>query len=200
MGRGEVNVVEALKNIRASLPFPLKGIDSDNGSEFINYHLFRYCGRNRIQFTRGRPYKKDDNAHIEQKNWTHVRKIFGWQRYDTYELLQAMNDLYQKELSLMMNLFQPSAKLIRKQRVGSRVQRKHDAPRTPLDRLVQHYQKAKKPIPKKLLILQKLPGSIDPFALAQSIDKKLNHIQQLLSTSKPKHIQPQEYAYAQQAR
>ena len=83
MGRGESGVVEAIEEIRQSVPFRLQGIDSDNGSEFINHHLYRYCQRHRIQFTRGRPYKKDDNAHIEQKNWTHVRKIFGWDRYDT---------------------------------------------------------------------------------------------------------------------
>ncbi len=83
MGKGEAGVVAALEDMRKSLPFTLKAIDSDNGSEFINYHLYRYCQKHGIQFTRGRPYKKDDNAHIEQKNWTHVRKLWGWDRYDT---------------------------------------------------------------------------------------------------------------------
>ena len=76
------------------MPFRLRGIDSDNGSEFINDHLRRYCGRRRIQFTRGRPYKKDDNAHIEQKNWTHVRKILGYVRYDSAPALVAINAVY----------------------------------------------------------------------------------------------------------
>ena len=74
---------QALEEIRQALPFPLRGIDSDNGSEFINEHLLRYCRSQGIQFTRGRPYKKDDNAHIEQKNWTHVRRILGYVRYDS---------------------------------------------------------------------------------------------------------------------
>lgn len=91
---------------------------SDNGPEFINDHLYRYCQERRHQFTRCRPYKKDDNAPIEQKNWTHVRKVFGWKRYDTPELLVVMNDLYANELRLMINLFQPSVKLRSKHRVG----------------------------------------------------------------------------------
>src|SRR5262245_59267960 len=82
MGKGQTGIVAALEQMRQSLPFPLQGIDSDNGSEFINAQLKRYCDRRRIQVTRGRPYKKDDNAHIEQKNWTHVRRIFGYLRFD----------------------------------------------------------------------------------------------------------------------
>lgn len=135
MGKGETGVVSALDEIRRALPFVLKAIDSDNGSEFINHHLVRYCHTHTIQFTRGRPYKKDDNAHIEQKNWTHVRRILGWDRYDTRAQLEAINALYRGPLRIMMNCFQPSVKLERKVRVGSRYQRHHDDPQTPLDRL-----------------------------------------------------------------
>jgi len=103
MGKGERGVVEALKKISQRLPFKILGIDSDNGSEFINHHLFRFCEEEGIQFTRSRPYKKDDNAHIEQKNWTHVRKFMGWDRYDSLKASEAMNDLYEKELPLFMN-------------------------------------------------------------------------------------------------
>jgi len=78
----------------------------------------RWCAQHDIQFTRGRPYKKDDNAHIEQKNWTHVRKLMGWERYDTAQAVEAMNDLYRQELRLWMNVFQPSVKLVRKVWVG----------------------------------------------------------------------------------
>ena len=74
----------------------LRGIDSDNGSEFINHHLWHYCASEHIQFTRGCPYKTDDNAHIEQKNWTHVRKLLGWDRYDSLQAQAAINDLYRK--------------------------------------------------------------------------------------------------------
>lgn len=112
MGKGQTAVRPALEELRQALPFALRGVDSDNGSEFINDHLFQYCAARAIQFTRGRPYKKDDNAHIEQKNWTHVRTLLGWDRYDSPEALAALNDLYRHELRLMMTLFQPSVKLI----------------------------------------------------------------------------------------
>lgn len=118
LGRGQAGVVQALEEIAQALPFRLLGIDTDNGSEFLNWQVGRWCARRQIQFTRGRPYKKDDNAHIEQKNWTHVRKLMGWERYDTAKAVEAMNDLYRHELRLGMNVFQPSVKLLRKVRVG----------------------------------------------------------------------------------
>ena len=90
LSKGEVGVQQALETLRQALPFRLQGIDSDNGSEFINDHLYRYCRQEAIQFTRGRPYKKDDNAHIEQKNWTHVRKLLGYVRYDSPAALEAI--------------------------------------------------------------------------------------------------------------
>jgi integrase-like protein len=80
LGKGQVAVQQALEEIRSRLPFDLLGLDSDNGSEFINWHLRHWCEENQIQLTRGRPYKKDDHAHVEQKNWTHVRKLLGWDR------------------------------------------------------------------------------------------------------------------------
>ena len=91
MGKSQVRVHEALEPLRQALPFALRGIDSDNGSEFINAHLYRYCRTHQLQFTRGRPYKKDDNAHIEQKNWTHVRKLMGYVRYVAEAARTAMN-------------------------------------------------------------------------------------------------------------
>ncbi len=83
LGKGQQRVQAALEAVRQTLPFPLRGINSDNGSEFINAHLWGYCHAHDIQFTRGRPYKKDDNAHIQQKKWTHVRRLLGYVRYDT---------------------------------------------------------------------------------------------------------------------
>ena len=91
LGKSQVRVRTTLDQLRAQLPFRLQGIDSDNGSEFINFHLHAFCQAEQIQFTRGRPYKKDDNAHIEQKNWTHVRKLMGYLRYDTPTAVAAMN-------------------------------------------------------------------------------------------------------------
>jgi hypothetical protein len=113
LGKAQVRVQRGLEEIRRALPFELVGIDSDNGSEFINFHLVGYCKAAGIQFTRGRPYKKDDNAHVEQKNWTHVRKLLGWVRYDTDTAVAAINRLYRGDLRLLQNLFLPSVKLIR---------------------------------------------------------------------------------------
>lgn len=175
MGKGQAGVLDAMKDIEQSLPFRLLGIDSDNGSEFINYHLKAFCDRNQIQFTRGRPYKKDDNAHIEQKNWTHVRKIFGYLRYDSPQALQTMNDLYHHELRLLQNLFLPSMKLAGKVRVGSRLKRRYDKPLTPLDRLAVCPQAD----PVKLAELQKLRDRTDPLELAKTIERKLDRIYQL---------------------
>ena len=146
LGKGQHRVKEAMEDIRLALPFKLLGIDSDNGSEFINDHLYRYCQSLHIQFTRGRPYKKDDNAHIEQKNWTHVRKIFGYVRYDSQQVLQAMNGLYQNQLRLFQNLFQPSVKLLKKVRVGSKLKRIMVSPKLPSNGFVN----LQKPIPLRL--------------------------------------------------
>ena len=132
LGRSQAAVQAALEEIRGALPFRLCGIDSDNGAEFINQYLWKYCQAHEIQFTRGRPYKKDDNAHIEQKNWTHVRKLLGYLRYDTPAAQAAIHALYRTELRLFQNFFLPSVKLVRKERVGARVRRRYEAPRTPL--------------------------------------------------------------------
>lgn len=175
LGKGQEGIVSRLEEMRKALPFQLRGIDSDNGSEFLNDHLFRYCKSHDIQFTRGRPYKKDDNAHIEQKNWTHVRRLIGWDRYDTLAAVDLLNDLYRNEWSLMMNLFQPSVKLIRKTRTGSRLRRAYDAPQTPLDRLLAS-PASKKGQLKKLLQLR---AATNPFQLAEVIETKLQRIARL---------------------
>jgi transposase InsO family protein len=175
MGKGQAGVLDAMKEIEQALPFKLLGIDSDNGSEFINYHLKAFCDQKQIQFTRGRPYKKDDNAHIEQKNWTHVRKVFGYLRYDALPAQQAMNDLYRNELRTLQNLFLPSMKLIGKVRVGSKLTRRYDKPQTPLERVAACPQAD----PLKLAELQRLRDATDPFALAKTVEQKLERIYQL---------------------
>jgi hypothetical protein len=156
------------------LPFPLRGIDSDNGSEFINAHLLRFCHVEHIQFTRGRPYKKDDNAHIEQKNWTHVRKLMGYVRYDSEAAVKAMNAVY-AEVRLLQNLFLPSVKLVRKERVGARVRRHYEAPRTPLERL----QRCGSADPRTLATLLALRRRLDPFELARRVDEGLDRVYRL---------------------
>jgi transposase InsO family protein len=175
LGKSQAHVVDALEHIRATIPFRLLGIDTDNGSEFINNHLLRYSRSHGIQFTRGRPYKKDDNAHVEQKNWTHVRKLLGYARFDTPEALAAINALYDNELRLFQNLYLPSVKLTAKTRVGSRLQRSYDAPQTPLERVIAAGVLAKEAAAR--LCAQR--DRLDPFALSRSIDKKLELIQRL---------------------
>ena len=193
MGAGEDVVVAALEEMRRTLPFPLRSIHSDNGSEFINHHLAGHCRKRHIAFSRSRPYKKDDNAHIEQKNWTHVRKVFGWERYDTREILAAMNDLYRNELRVMMNLFQPSVKLIQRVRVGSRLTRRYDKARTPLDRLVAFHKGRPADPACGTLLLQR--QAINPFELSAAIDRKLDHIERLRSAppafprKQPQHLE-----------
>ena len=171
MGKSQVRVQERLAELRAALPFALRGIDSDNGSEFINAHLHQYCRTHQIQFTRGRPYKKNDNAHIEQKNWTHVRKLMGYVRYDSDAARTAMNAVY-ADLRLLQNLFLPSVKLQRKERVGARLRRYYDAPQTPLERV--------RLCPQADLVqvaaLVRQRDRLDPFALAARIDVQLAQV------------------------
>ena len=175
LGRGEEAVQRALNEISLELPFRLLGVDSDNGSEFINWHLKGWCEQKDIQLTRGRPYKKDDNAHIEQKNWTHVRKLLGWERYDTHEAVEAINDLYRNELRLWMNLFLPSVKLLKKIRVGSKVRRVYEGPRTPFER-VQDSPPADR---KHMAQLEELRKRLNPFQLGRTIEHKIERIYRL---------------------
>jgi hypothetical protein len=182
MGKSQVRVQEALEQLRQQLPFALRGIDSDNGSEFINAHLHAYCKTHQIQFTRGRPYKKDDNAHIEQKNWTHVRKHMGYLRYDTEAARVAMNAVY-ADLRLLQNLFLPSVKLQAKERVGARLRRRYGPPQTPLDR-VQACPRADRA---KVQALIALRTRLDPFVLAARIDEKLDRVYRLAA---PRGTQP----------
>jgi hypothetical protein len=172
LGRSDRVTCDAVDQIRLDLPFDLCGLDSDGGSEFINRRLYAYCQRHHIQFTRSRPYHKNDNAHIEQKNWTHVRKLLGYVRYDTPEAVAAINQLYRHELRLFENLFLPSVKLVRKERVGSRVRRFYDRPQTPFERLLaSHWGR-----PQAIAELSRQRDHLDPFALSATIDLQLRRI------------------------
>lgn len=126
---------EALVDIRATLPFPLLGLDSDNGSEFINVQLFDYCTEQGITFTRSRPERKNDNCFVEQKNWAVVRQHVGYARYDTAAELEVLRELY-RHLRLYVNFFQPQARLFEKIRDGAKVIRRHDRAATPYQRLL----------------------------------------------------------------
>jgi len=194
LGRGEEAVQRALNEIAGVLPFALLGVDSDNGSEFINWHLKSWCERKQIQLTRGRPYKKDDNAHIEQKNWTHVRKLLGWDRYDTHEAVEAINHLYRNELRLWLNLYLPSVKLLKKVRVGSKVRRVYDGPRTPFERVKACPQADRERVAK----LEELRKSLDPFHLGKIIERKLLRISKLANRRQSPRAQQQGEAETSQ--
>lgn len=134
--RAQVWTHEAIDDIREKLPFPLLGLDSEGGSEFINAHLKRYCEEHRITFTRSRPGRKNDSCYVEQKNWTAVRKYTGYFRYESEEQLLLLSRLYEV-LCPYMNFFQPQAKLKEMVRTGSRVKRVHDTPKTPYRRILE---------------------------------------------------------------
>jgi hypothetical protein len=173
--KGAEGVIEQIKDIEKSLPFELLGFDCDNGSEFLNYHLLRYFTENRpkpVQFTRSRPYKKNDNAHVEQKNWTHVRHLFGYDRFENQAVVGLMNDLYRNEWSLYQNHFIPTMKLIKKVRINSKYKKTYSLPETPYQRVIQ----SKDVKDEVKLALIKLHNTLNPFALKQKIEEKLRLI------------------------
>lgn len=172
MGKSQEHSFWALKEIRKRIPFDWKGIDSDNGPEFINQILCKYCQREKLEFTRSRPYRKNDNAYIEQKNWTHVRKIFGYLRYDTYEELAIMNGLYHNELRLYKNFFQPVMKLKSKERVGGKLKRKYEPSKTPYQRLLESGQ-IRDEVKDELNAIYL---SLNPARLKRNIDAKLDKL------------------------
>jgi hypothetical protein len=132
-GKGETDVLKQIQDVEDSLPFPLLGFDCDNGSEFLNWHLMRHFSQRDkpVQFTRSRPYHKDDNAHVEQKNWTHVRQWFGYHRLDKRILVCLMNDLYTQQWRQYHNFFLPSVKLMEKKLVDGKHIKRYDTPKTP---------------------------------------------------------------------
>jgi hypothetical protein len=174
-GRGAHGVMAQIQGIEHGLVFPIKGFDCDNGSEFLNYHLVRYFTdrpRNPVAFSRSRPYHKNDNAHVEQKNWTTVRQFLGYDRFDRPEVVPLLNDLYQNEWSRMTNFFSPTLKLKEKRRVNSRYVKTYEPPQTPYQRLLASPDitaEAKE----QLHLLYNL---LNPFILRKSIQTKLKAI------------------------
>ncbi len=180
-GKGQTGIVEGLKTIQNRLPFRLRGIDCDNGEEFINYHLLGFCRAAHLEFTRSRPYKKNDNPHVEQKNFTHVRTFLGWHRFESLKARDYLNALYAQELLLFQNLFQPSVKLKTKVHIGSKVHRTYEQALTPLDRLIASHRGR----PDSLRHFKTQRQNIDPFELSESIDQKLQALRALAASPTP---------------
>lgn len=183
-GKGETGVLNQTEDVENSLPFKILGFDADNGGEFINDHLYKYFtqrSKNPVQFTRSRAYKKNDNAHVEQKNWTHVRQWLGYDRFENPKIVDLLNDLYKTEWRVYHNFFIPSVKLLEKKRVASKTIKRYDKPKTPYLRLLEADSNCIPDSTKESLT--KLYETLDPFELRDAIEKKSSKILKLSTKS-----------------
>ena len=175
--RGQHSTLEQLRDLEESLPFALLGLDSDNGGEFINHHVNAWLRQRSkpVTFTRSRPYRKNDNAHVEGRNWTHVRQHFGYERYDNPGVVPLINALCKGELGLMFNYFLPTHKLVAKQREGLHVKRTYGAALTPYARLLalDNFDAATK------VRLRAVHQQHNPFQLRRDIERQLREIESL---------------------
>lgn len=169
MGKHQEDIVTAMGRVMYLLPFTLKGIHPDNGSEFINHLLVRWCRDNEVVFARGRPYRKNDNPHVEQKNWTLVRRLIGYERLDTAEEQAWLDNLYTALLRPFANCFQPVMKLSERVQVNNHTRRRYDTPATPLSRLIA----SKVADPDKLQRLTQLYATTSPLTLKRDLDRAL---------------------------
>ena len=167
LNRSQRAVKTAIDRARTRLPFPMLGLDSDNGSEFINAHLLRYCRQEQITFTRSRPYKKNDQAHVEQKNGSIVREFVGYDRYEGHEAYRRLDALYMV-LNLYVNFFQPVMKLVSKERVGNKVKKRYDTAKTPYQRTLESDQVSDEVKQR----LRKEYESLNPAALLRTIESR----------------------------
>jgi hypothetical protein len=176
-GRGQAGTLSALRDIETSLPFELLGLDSDNGGEFLNYHVLRWLQQRPrpVFMTRSRPYKKDDNAHVEQKNWTHIRQCFGYERHDNPEVVELINQLIKNAYGPLLNYFHASLKLERKEQKAGQVQRVYGAAQTPLARVLASPEVTLQT--KRRLEQEK--ARLNPFALKQVVARSLKEIASL---------------------
>ena len=173
-GRGQAGTLAALRDVEASLPFALLGLDSDNGGEFINYHVLRWLQKRPrpVFMTRSRPYKKDDNAHVEQKNWTHVRQNFGFERHDNPEVVALINTLAKGAYGPLLNYFHASLKLERKERTDGRLKRVYGPAQTSLARVLASAEVTAQT--KRRLVQEK--ARLNPFALQREVAQSLKLI------------------------
>ncbi len=173
-GRGQVGTLAALQDVEERLPFALLGLDSDNGGEFLNHHVMNWLQRRvrPVFMTRSRPYKKDDNAHVEQKNWTHIRQWFGYERHDNPEVVEPMNELVRGPYGQLLNYFHASLKLKSKEREEGRIVRVYEEARTPLARVLESAEVTAET--KTRLAAEK--AGLNPFALKREVARRLKVI------------------------
>ncbi len=173
-GKGERGVKEVITEIEDILPFEILGFDCDNGSEFLNWHLVRFFTKRKksVKFTRSRPYQKNDNAHVEGRNWTHIRQYLGYQRFDKQQIVGLLNDLYRTGWYFYFNFFMPYTKLISKERKGSKTIKKYDKPKTPYQRVLESKDinnKVKKELTKTF-------KQLNPFEVQEVMSQKIKKI------------------------
>lgn len=174
MGKNQESANKALDSALSRFPFPINADHIDNGGEILNHLMLRYCQKRGIDFSRSRPYKKNDNCLVEQKNKTHVKRFVGYLRYDTTREMEILNDLYANELRLFKNFFQPVMKLVSKERVRGHIKRKYDYPKTPYQRIMASKDIAEN----KKQDLRKIYLSLNPAQLKRDIDHKLDMLYQ----------------------
>lgn len=179
-------VFAAIKEATASFPFPILGIDSDNGTEFINWELFRWCQEHRLTFTRSRPGNKNDGAHVEQKNWHIVRLVVGYHRYDTAGELELLNQIWALQ-RLLTNHFAPQQKLISKTRNGAKITKKYDAPKTPLQRVLGDLHTVRKSVKTQFVHENK---ELNPAAIQRQIQGLTERLLVLTSSKKGPNLKP----------
>ena len=173
-GRGQAGTLAALKDLEAGLPFALLGLDSDNGGEFLNHHVLSWLQKRPqpVFMTRSRPYKKDDNAHVEQKNWTHVRQNFGYERHDNAEVVEPINALAKGAYGQLLNYFHASLKLERKERKEGKIRRIYGDAQTPLARVLASPEVTEETKQR----LRKEKAGLNPFALKREVARRLKEI------------------------
>ena len=176
-GRGQAGTLAALRDVEACLPFALLGLDSDNGGEFLNYHVLRWLQKRArpVFMTRSRPYKKNDNANVVQKNWTHIRQCFGYERHDNPEVVELINQLLKGAYRQLLNFFHANLKLERKERIQGRLRRIYGEAQTPLARVLA----SPDVLPKTKRRLKREKAALNPFALKQVVAKSLKKIASL---------------------
>jgi len=176
------NMIKLMHSIESGLPFRVRSIQTDCGTEFLNYSVLRYWQQRPapVHVGRSRPYHKNDNAHVEQKNFTHVREVFGYERIEDKELVELMNEIYRDYWNPLHNFYLPQMQLKTKERVGSKIKKTHDFPKTPYERLKQHPGMTDE----ALTELERRYKSINPFELKKGLERKLDQFFSLLRQSK----------------